>query len=71
MKILPVDIPPHKITVDIITIENRILSPLAGAFIDCAREIAKSLKDRAQPAWALIKVFLVDQVMAGPQGASS
>jgi DNA-binding transcriptional LysR family regulator len=47
LKILPVDIPPHKITVDIITIKNRTLSPLAGAFIDCAREIAKPFKDRA------------------------
>jgi hypothetical protein len=47
LKILSVDIPPHKITVDIITIKNRTLSPLAEAFIDCAREIAKPLKDRA------------------------
>jgi DNA-binding transcriptional LysR family regulator len=47
LKILSVDIPPHKITVDIITIKNRTLSPLAGAFIDCAREIAKPFKDRA------------------------
>jgi DNA-binding transcriptional LysR family regulator len=45
LKILPVDIPPHKITVDIITIKARTLSPLASAFIDCAREIAKPLKD--------------------------
>jgi len=47
LKILPVDIPPHKITVDIITIKNRTLGPLAGAFIDCAREIAKPLKEQA------------------------
>jgi DNA-binding transcriptional LysR family regulator len=47
LKILPVDIPPHKITVDIVTIKNRTLSPLAEAFIDCAREIAQPLKDRA------------------------
>ena len=47
LKILSVDIPPHTITVDIITIKNRTLSPLAEAFIDCAREIAKPLKDRA------------------------
>ena len=47
LKILPVDIPPHKITVDIITIKNRTLSPLAGAFIDCAREIAEPFKEQA------------------------
>ena len=47
LKILPVHIPPHKITVDIITIKNRTLSPLAEAFIDCAREVAKPFKDRA------------------------
>jgi DNA-binding transcriptional LysR family regulator len=47
LKILPVDIPPHKITVDIITIKNRTLNPLAEAFIACARENAKLLKDRA------------------------
>src|SRR5580692_4476379 len=33
LKILPVDILPHKITVDIVTIKNRTLSPLAAAFI--------------------------------------
>jgi DNA-binding transcriptional LysR family regulator len=46
LKILPVEIPPHRITVDIITIKNRTLSPLAESFIDCAREIAKPFKDR-------------------------
>jgi hypothetical protein len=43
---LLVDIPPHKITVDIITIKNRTLSPLAKAFIECAREVAKPFTDR-------------------------
>jgi DNA-binding transcriptional LysR family regulator len=47
LKILPVDIPPHKITVDIVTIKNRTLSPLAEAFIECAREIVKRFQDRA------------------------
>jgi DNA-binding transcriptional LysR family regulator len=46
LKILPADIPPHKITVDIITIKNRTLSPLAKAFIECAREVAKPFTDR-------------------------
>jgi DNA-binding transcriptional LysR family regulator len=47
LKILPVDIPPHKITVDIVTIKNRTLSPLAEAFIECARESVKPFQDRA------------------------
>jgi DNA-binding transcriptional LysR family regulator len=46
LKILPVDIPPHKITVDIVTIKNRTLSPLAEAFIECARESVKPFQDR-------------------------
>jgi DNA-binding transcriptional LysR family regulator len=47
LKILPVDILPHKITVDIVTIKNRTLSPLAAAFIECARESVKPFQDRA------------------------
>jgi DNA-binding transcriptional LysR family regulator len=47
LKVLPVAIPPHKITVDIVTIKNRTLSPLAEAFIQCAREVAKPFKSGA------------------------
>lgn len=43
LSILPVKIPLHRIAVDIITIKNRTLSPLAKLFIDCAREVAKPL----------------------------
>jgi DNA-binding transcriptional LysR family regulator len=38
LRILPLRIPDHQIAVDVITIRNRTLSPLAGRFIDCARE---------------------------------
>jgi DNA-binding transcriptional LysR family regulator len=48
LKILPVDIPAHRIAVDIITIKHRTLSPLAKLFIDCAREAATQFKPRAK-----------------------
>lgn len=38
--ILPIKLPAHQIPVDIITIKNRTLSPLAGLFMNCAREVA-------------------------------
>jgi DNA-binding transcriptional LysR family regulator len=41
LKTLPVKIPTHRIVVDIITMKNRTLSPLAKLFIDCAREVAR------------------------------
>ena len=41
LKILPVKMPAHRIAVDIITMRNRTLSPLAKLFIDCAREVVK------------------------------
>jgi DNA-binding transcriptional LysR family regulator len=48
LKILPVDLPAHRIAVDIITIKHRTLSPLAKLFIDCAREAATQFKPRAK-----------------------
>ena len=48
LKILPVDIPAHRIAVDIITIKHRTLSPLAKLFIDCAREVANPFNSQAQ-----------------------
>ena len=44
LKILPVEITPHHIAVDIVTIKHRTLSPLTKLFIDCAREVAKPFK---------------------------
>ena len=41
LTILPVKTPAHRIAVDIITMKNRTLSPIAKLFIDCAREVAK------------------------------
>jgi hypothetical protein len=43
LSILPLKIPVHRIAVDVITIKNCTLSPLAKLFIDCARKVAKPL----------------------------
>jgi DNA-binding transcriptional LysR family regulator len=43
LKLLPVASPKVLRTVGIMTLKNRMLSPLAELFIDCAREVAKSL----------------------------
>jgi hypothetical protein len=40
---LPLRLPDRWISVSIITVRKRTLSPLAGLFIDCAREMAKPL----------------------------
>src|SRR5262249_51220984 len=43
IKILPVELPTTHRPVGVITLKNRVLSPLAQVFLDCAREIAKPL----------------------------
>ena len=43
LKILPVRIPVRLFSVDIATVRNRALSPLAERCIDWTRQIAKSL----------------------------
>jgi DNA-binding transcriptional LysR family regulator len=48
VKILPVKLPAIPWPVEIITLKNRMLSPTANLFIECAREVAKSLPDQAQ-----------------------
>ena len=45
LKILPVDFPALSWPVAIVTLKNRTLSPVAERFINCAREVAKSLVD--------------------------
>ena len=42
IKVLPVELPIRSTPVGIVTLKNRLASPLARLFIDCAREIAKS-----------------------------
>jgi DNA-binding transcriptional LysR family regulator len=43
IKILPVRLPPQRTPVGITTLKNRLITPIAQLFIDCAREVAKSL----------------------------
>ena len=43
LKALPVKLPERRISVSIITVKRRTLSPLAELFIKCAREVAKPL----------------------------
>jgi DNA-binding transcriptional LysR family regulator len=43
LKALPVELPDTRISVSIITVRRRTLSPLAELFIKCAREVAKPL----------------------------
>ena len=43
LKLLPVVSPKILRTVGIMTLKNRMLSPLARLFIECAREVAKPL----------------------------
>ena len=43
LKMLPVRLPERRISVSIITVRKRTLSPLAGLFVECARETARPL----------------------------
>jgi DNA-binding transcriptional LysR family regulator len=43
LKILPVKLPPQRIAVGIVTVENRTINPLARMFVECAHKVAKPL----------------------------
>lgn len=43
LKILPVKLPPQRITIGIVTVKNRTISPLAELFIDYARKVGQPL----------------------------
>jgi DNA-binding transcriptional LysR family regulator len=43
LTVLPMDLPVRPWPVSLVTLKNRTLSPLAQRFIECAREVAKSL----------------------------
>jgi DNA-binding transcriptional LysR family regulator len=49
IKILPVNPPALRTPAGIATLKNRLISPLAQLFIDCAREMTRSL-DLGSPA---------------------
>jgi DNA-binding transcriptional LysR family regulator len=48
VKILPVKLPEMSQPVEILTLKNRMPSPAANLFIECAREIAKSVAGQPQ-----------------------
>jgi DNA-binding transcriptional LysR family regulator len=48
LKILPVDLPIRPWPINIVTLKNRTLSPVIERFIQCAREVAKSIVGRPQ-----------------------
>ena len=45
LKILPMKLPEARLAAGIVTVKNRTLSPLAELFIDCARELARSISE--------------------------
>jgi DNA-binding transcriptional LysR family regulator len=45
LKVLPVDLPARPWPLAILTLKNRTLSPVVGRFIECTRELAKSMTD--------------------------
>jgi DNA-binding transcriptional LysR family regulator len=49
LKVLPVDFPSQPLSFNIVTLTNRTLSPAAERFIECAREVAKSMIRKPQP----------------------
>jgi DNA-binding transcriptional LysR family regulator len=46
LKVLPVDLPVRPWPVVVVTLKNRTLSPIVERFIDCARQVAKSIMSR-------------------------
>jgi len=49
LKVLPVDLPVRPWPVNIVTLKNRTLNPVAGRFIECAREVTRQMGEW-QPA---------------------
>lgn len=48
LKVLPVDLPIRGYPVAILTLKNRVLSPLVALFIEHVREVAKSMAVRSR-----------------------
>lgn len=46
LKVLPVDFPARPWPVNIVTLRNRTLSPVVSRFIECAREVVKSIPSK-------------------------
>jgi DNA-binding transcriptional LysR family regulator len=43
LKALPIQLPSRPWPITVVTLKNRTLSPVVERFIDCAREVAKSM----------------------------
>ena len=43
LKILPIKLPTVHVAASIVTVKNRTLSPAARLFIDCVRDVARSI----------------------------
>jgi len=61
VKILPVKLPAIPWSVEVITLKNRMLSPTANLFIECAREVAKSVSDQTYARKSRQKNEKIDQ----------
>jgi DNA-binding transcriptional LysR family regulator len=48
LKALPLDLPTRPWPVAVLTLKNRTLSPVVERFIECARDVAKSVAHRPQ-----------------------
>jgi DNA-binding transcriptional LysR family regulator len=46
LKALPIELPAHRSPVGIVTLKNRTLAPVVQLFIQCARQVAKSIAGR-------------------------
>ena len=49
LKMLPIDMSPSPWSVAIFTLKNRMLTSVVERFIECAREVAKSMAGKAKP----------------------
>jgi DNA-binding transcriptional LysR family regulator len=45
LKVLPTELPAHRSPVGIVTLKNRTVAPAVRLFIQCAREVTKSITD--------------------------
>jgi DNA-binding transcriptional LysR family regulator len=48
LKLLPVDLPDRPWSAIVVTLKNRTLSPVVERFIECVREVALTIVNRAQ-----------------------
>ena len=53
LKILPIELPMSPLPVTIVTLKNRTLSRTAELFLDCARNVAKSISQSPKAKKAL------------------